>query len=155
MEFRDFIEGLAERIGIAGGVRPDAEGVYRLGTNDVEVTFAEVPGIHRILICGVVCPLPEEGAEALMRVMLKENFLSGGTAAATFSLSETGQIVLCRQVDMDRTDGEGLYRTFELFLKMQLEWRNLVREYAPVALERIRTERDGRREAEFFHADMV
>lgn len=155
MEFRTAICELAERIGIAGGVRPDAEGVYRLGTDDVEVTFAEVPGSRRILICGVVCPLPEEGAEALMRVMLKENFLSGGTAEEVFSLTEAGQIALCRQVDMDRIDDEGFYQTFERFLKMQLEWRNLVREYAPAALERIRTERDSRREAEFFHADMV
>lgn len=155
MEFHSLIDALAERLGIAEGVSPDAEGVFRLGAEGVSVAFLEVPENRSLVMFGEVCELPEEGADALKTALLKENFMGRGAPDGAFSLSKENRVVLHRYVDLEKTDADALLALVENFLRRVLDWRNLVAEYGPFAWERVQREREDRLEAERFHMNMV
>ena len=136
MEFRQLMNELAERIGIQGGLKPDAEGVYRMGRDGIAVSVLEVPEDESILVYAEVCELPVEGADEFKTALLQANFMGRGTPDGAFSLSEDGHVVLHRYVNAARTDAEGLQKVLEAFLRIMLNWRQLADDYRPLAKER-------------------
>lgn len=141
MELSELMNDLAERIGIQGGLRPDEEGVYRMGRDGIAVSVLEVPEDESILVYSEVCELPVEGADEFKTALLQANFMGRGTPDGAFSLSDDGHVVLHRYVNAARTDAEGLQRVLEAFLRVVLNWRQLAEDYRPVAKERAEQQR--------------
>lgn len=142
MEFSDLMNKLAERIGIQGGLAPDAEGVYRMGRDGIAVSVLEVPEDDSILVYSEVCELPVEGADEFKTALLRANFMGRGTPDGAFSLSDEGHVILHRYVNAARADAEGLQRVLESFLRIELEWRQLAEDYRPEEKERSEQRRE-------------
>ena len=142
MEFRQLMDELAERLGIRGGLTPDAEGVYRMGRDGIAISMMEVPEDRSMLIYGSVCELPVEGADEFKSALLRENFLERGTPDGAFSLTDDGKVVLHRYLSLDRIDAEELQTIVEDYLRRMVEWRRLEEDYRPVAAKRAAERRE-------------
>ena len=136
MTINELMTEMADRFGIAGEIAPDKDGVYRLGADGVTVAFMEVPEMNAALVFGEVCELPVEGRERFLTALLRENFMGRGAPGGAFSLSEGDKVYLHRYVDLPSAETGAFCTALEDFVAALVNWRNLAKDYGPVAAER-------------------
>ena len=136
-DYRELMDALAVRIGIVGGrLKPDADGVCRIGTRDIRVAFMDLPERQALLIHCAVCELPVEGADAFKSALLRENFMGRGAPGGAFSLSGDDVVYLHRYMPYATTDAAAFVRAVEEFMRIVMNWRRLAEAYGPVAEQR-------------------
>lgn len=135
MTINELMTEMADRFGIAGEIAPDKDGVYRLGADGVTVAFMEVLEMNAALVFGEVCELPVEGRERFLTALLRENFMGRGAPGGAFSLSERDKVYLHRYVDLPSAETGAFCSALEDFVATLVNWRNLAKDYGPVAAE--------------------
>ena len=127
----ELMDALAENAGIEGGFSPDEDGVVRVGYDDLQLSFMEIPGERTVLLWSPVGQLPEEGADAVKTGLLRANFMGRGVKGGVLSLSDDGGVVLHRMLPLAPLDTAGFIETVERFVATLADWAKALAEYDP------------------------
>lgn len=135
MELKELMEGLAAACGITG-VAEDNDGMYRLGIDDMEVSFTSIAESAQLVVWAEVCEMPPEGRERLYRVMMESMFMGQATGGAAFSIDpESGKVYLQRIEFLSALDVESFTTLLEKFVNVLEQWRAIISDFRPVAKE--------------------
>lgn len=94
--------------------------------DDLIVELQSVDG--SLILSSVLAEFDREVLETWSASLLEANAFWAGTAGATLGVdSETGCIVLCRQLPMARLEGAHLLEEFATFLNTGIQWQQTLR----------------------------
>ena len=148
MDIRELMEAFGRDFGIEG-FAADADEIYTLCIDGMNVSFAEIAG-GRLATWAEVCETQPEGREHLYRMLLEAMFMGSGTSGASFSIERgTDRIHLHRLDALASLDVQSFKGMLEKFVNVLEEWRKLVADFRPVFGEIEKGEaaqRDARRE---------
>lgn len=129
MDFKELIEKFAAEAGMTEPVRFDEDGVCHLDIEDMDVGFMDVPERSQMVVWTAICHCPSEGGEALMRQLLKANFIGRGLADGALSLSDDDDIYAHFHFHLPEFEPVNFYRSLRTFLDTVGEWRTLIENY--------------------------
>lgn len=135
MEFNDLMRALAENSGVAEGFPADEDGVVRVGSGNLTLSFMEVPESRAILVWSLIGALPEESEDALKTEMLKANFMGRDVNGGTLSISDDGEAYLHRILQLDLLDKAAFLKALEDFILVLDRWAHAIAEFRPEAAE--------------------
>ena len=131
MDIRELMEAFGRDFGIEG-FAADADEIYTLCIDGMNVSFAEIAG-GRLATWAEVCEPPPEGREHLYRTLMEAMFMGEGTGGAAFSIDrETGKVYLHRFDAMAALDIQSFKTMLEGFVNVLEEWRGLITDFRPV-----------------------
>ena len=132
MEFKDLINGLAEKMGVGEDIEIDAENRCLLEFDNMGVVIQGVDAAQAVVLLAPIGVPPPENPTQLYRGLLEANYLFQGTSGATLSVEpEQGGINLCRQLDARALDVEGLMLALDAFLNTLAAWKTFIDGYRP------------------------
>ena len=130
MQYRELINGLVEKAGIAGEVEFDEEERCLLAFDGMNVVIQGVDAAHAVALVAPVGEPPPERPERLYRMLLEANHAFGGTGGATLSVNpDGGYVYLCRQLDSRSLDVDEFAKALEQFLNALEALRTRVSDY--------------------------
>ena len=128
----ELMDVLAENAGIEGGFPPDEDGVVRVGYDDLQLSFMEIPEERTVVLWSPVGRLPEEGADAVKTGLLRANFMGRGVKGGVLSLSDDGGgVILHRMLPLAPLDKTSFLETIEGFVATLADWAKALAEYDP------------------------
>lgn len=135
MELKELMDGLAAACGVLD-VKPDAEGAYHLGIDDMTVSFMSLDESGQLVVWAEVCEPPPEGRERLYRTLMESMFLGRATGGGAFSIEpESGKVYLQRVEFLSALDVESFVGIVEKFVNVLEGWRKIIANYRPAAQE--------------------
>jgi hypothetical protein len=81
---------------------------------------------HDILLYSCPGSLPEQNSLAIMRRLLRANFLWGDTGGATFSLTPDWDVMLAQTLSVYHLDLTAFQEHFTAFARVSAKWRELI-----------------------------
>ena len=130
--FDQVMEELSAEVGLQG-LRPDEDGIYRLGVDDQPVSVGCTDD-GTIILCADVGGVPADEREPFYRMLLEARFGDGVNAGAEFSLVPDSDVVLLRRCEpFVGQDASALGDLICAFVDVASEWRRRIaeREFDP------------------------
>ena len=126
MDIQELMAALAAEAGLSG-IDPDADGVYDISLDGIDISVGAAPGADALLVCAIVGELPSDGRERLYETLLRAMYRGCETAGAAFALDrETDAILLQKRLPLSTLDHGRLADELEAFAGVVAKWRNRV-----------------------------
>ena len=100
MTYQELITGAGEALGIPGMI-PDDAGDVTIADESFTIVIGHDAAQNRVVVHGLVCPVPENDGAGLYRMLLAANFAVEEMKGAALAVDE-GSVYLCRS---DRVEG--------------------------------------------------
>ena len=149
MEYNELMQGFAAKFGIAE--LEMHEGATVLDMDNMTVGFVHDPVEDAVMVVVEIGYPPPDADGPFGGVMLKANYLFGGTGGATLCQNpETGAYALVRPFPLALTDGESLAAGLESLVNQSENWRK-----ALAGLREAESARTEAQEVDGSHQDML
>ena len=129
MEYSELMKELGARLELEE-FQPDEEGNYRMCIDDAVVTFVELPAGGLLNTVAKIGELPEEGGDALCRVLLSAMAPAAAADAYSFYLATDGKSICLRRTDaLPGITADGFLEVLERYADALAEWRKAIGDF--------------------------
>ena len=133
MEFKEIINGFAQKFGIEG-LAPNDEGSVKLEIDGMAVELLHDADAGNVLICAEIGEPPPEGEIHFAEMLLRANFLFQGTGGATFAQNpESKAYALIRPFALASLDVEDFCTHVGEFADGLERWRQILADFREVS----------------------
>ena len=152
MEFSELMRVFGDEFGLSD-FKPSKAGQWNVVIDGMRIAFAEMADPARARMQAPLCPLPAQGREVFLQVLMDAMFMGHATGGASFFVDEKDQVFLQRTDPLPMLDYEAFKRTLERFVNVLEQWRDVVAEFDAVAGDLEKSEQDAADEVRRMNAD--